>query len=103
MGRSPSFINQLTEFFFSIYMGPVVVFIGQGNIVTCSPDKNSEVFYAVLGGLGQFGVITRARIPIGPAPTRASIIISFSLTHMFKTINNQLRKKKKKLHDMNSL
>ena len=65
--------------------------------MTCSPEKNSEVFYAVLGGLGHFGVITRARIPLGAAPTRASIIISFSFTHiyMFKTINNQLRKKKK--------
>ncbi|RDX64778.1 Cytokinin dehydrogenase 3, partial [Mucuna pruriens] len=36
--------------------------------------KNSELFYAVLGGLGQFGIITRARIALGPAPTRASII-----------------------------
>ncbi|AES65430.2 cytokinin dehydrogenase 2 [Medicago truncatula] len=46
------------------------VITGQGNIVTCSQEKNSEVFYAVLGGLGQFGVITRARILLGPAPTR---------------------------------
>ncbi|RDX71268.1 Cytokinin dehydrogenase 3, partial [Mucuna pruriens] len=42
--------------------------------MTCSPEKNSEAFYAVLGGLGQFGVITRARIPLGPAATRASLL-----------------------------
>ncbi|KAK7303961.1 hypothetical protein RJT34_14908 [Clitoria ternatea] len=43
---------------------------GKGDLVTCSAEKNTEAFYAVLGGLGQFGVITRARIPLGPAPTR---------------------------------
>lgn len=47
---------------------------GKGDLVTCSKEKNSDTFYAVLGGLGQFGVITRARIPLGAAPTRASII-----------------------------
>ncbi|KAJ1439862.1 FAD-linked oxidase-like, C-terminal [Sesbania bispinosa] len=29
---------------------------GKGDLVTCSAEKNSEAFYAVLGGLGQFGV-----------------------------------------------
>lgn len=46
------------------------VVTGKGDLVTCSAEKNSEAFYAVLGGLGQFGVITRARIALGPAPTR---------------------------------
>ncbi|KAK7388199.1 hypothetical protein VNO78_23008 [Psophocarpus tetragonolobus] len=43
---------------------------GKGEIVTCSRVKQSELFYGVLGGLGQFGIITRARIALGPAPTR---------------------------------
>ena len=51
-----------------------LLYIGKGDLVTCSKEQNSEAFYAALGGLGQFGVITRARIPLGPAPTRASII-----------------------------
>ncbi|XP_061361756.1 cytokinin dehydrogenase 3-like [Gastrolobium bilobum] len=46
------------------------VVTGKGDLVTCSAEKNSELFYAVLGGLGQFGIITRARIALGPAPTR---------------------------------
>ncbi|KAL2338724.1 hypothetical protein Fmac_013170 [Flemingia macrophylla] len=46
------------------------VVTGKGDIVTCSAKSNSELFYGVLGGLGQFGVITRARIALGPAPTR---------------------------------
>ncbi|CAH2058518.1 unnamed protein product, partial [Thlaspi arvense] len=41
---------------------------GKGEVVSCSEKRNSELFYSVLGGLGQFGVITRARIALGPAP-----------------------------------
>ncbi|KAG4932348.1 hypothetical protein JHK87_046350 [Glycine soja] len=48
------------------------VVTGKGDLVTCSAENNSELFYAVLGGLGQFGIITRARIALGPAPTRAT-------------------------------
>ncbi|RRT47897.1 hypothetical protein B296_00041302 [Ensete ventricosum] len=32
--------------------------------------RNSDLFYGVLGGLGQFGIITRARISLEPAPHR---------------------------------
>ncbi|PHT95934.1 Cytokinin dehydrogenase 5 [Capsicum annuum] len=46
------------------------VITGKGDFVTCSKDKNSELFFAVLGGLGQFGIITRARIVLDKAPTR---------------------------------
>lgn len=34
----------------------------------CSPEENSDLFYGALGGLGQFGIITRARIALEPAP-----------------------------------
>ncbi|KAL5221368.1 hypothetical protein ABZP36_026081 [Zizania latifolia] len=47
------------------------VITGVGEIVTCSKEKEKDLFDAVLGGLGQFGVITRARIPLAPAPARA--------------------------------
>ena len=40
--------------------------------MTCSKGMNSDLFYAVLGGHGQFGIITRARIPLQPAPKRVS-------------------------------
>ncbi|KAL2327200.1 hypothetical protein Fmac_020627 [Flemingia macrophylla] len=49
------------------------VVTGKGELVTCSPEKDSKLFFAALGGLGQFGVITRARIPLAPAPTRAKL------------------------------
>lgn len=41
---------------------------GKGDIITCSPEWNSDLFHAALGGLGQFGIITRARIVLEPAP-----------------------------------
>ncbi|KAK0572413.1 hypothetical protein LWI29_031252 [Acer saccharum] len=46
------------------------VVTGKGEFVTCSKQVNSELFYSVLGGLGQFGIITRARIVLEPAKTK---------------------------------
>ncbi|KAK7336514.1 hypothetical protein VNO77_17056 [Canavalia gladiata] len=44
------------------------VVTGKGEVVTCSANRNADLFYGVLGGLGQFGIITRARISLEPAP-----------------------------------
>lgn len=44
------------------------VVTGNGDILTCSETQNSDLFFSVLGGLGQFGIITRARITLQPAP-----------------------------------
>ncbi|KAB2023281.1 hypothetical protein ES319_D06G007200v1 [Gossypium barbadense] len=46
------------------------VVTGKGELMTCSKEQNPELFHAVLGGLGQFGIITRARISLEPAPQR---------------------------------
>ncbi|KAI3709666.1 hypothetical protein L2E82_39432 [Cichorium intybus] len=46
------------------------VITGKGDLLTCSRTTNSELFYGVLGGLGQFGIITSARIVLDKAPTR---------------------------------
>ncbi|KAH6779089.1 hypothetical protein C2S52_010326 [Perilla frutescens var. hirtella] len=46
------------------------VVTGKGEFMTCSRRRNPELFYGVLGGLGQFGIITRARIVLHKAPTR---------------------------------
>ncbi|XP_024960665.1 cytokinin dehydrogenase 3 [Cynara cardunculus var. scolymus] len=46
------------------------VITGKGDIMTCSKSLHSELFYGVLGGLGQFGIITRARIVLHKAPSR---------------------------------
>ncbi|KAJ9543851.1 hypothetical protein OSB04_023558 [Centaurea solstitialis] len=44
------------------------VVTGTGQVVTCTEEMNSDLFYGVLGGLGQFGIITRAHISLEPAP-----------------------------------
>uniref|UniRef100_A0A0A9BK98 cytokinin dehydrogenase n=1 Tax=Arundo donax TaxID=35708 RepID=A0A0A9BK98_ARUDO len=44
------------------------VVTGHGECRVCSPSSHPDLFFAVLGGLGQFGVITRARIPLHTAP-----------------------------------
>ncbi|TYH30843.1 hypothetical protein ES288_A01G126900v1 [Gossypium darwinii] len=48
------------------------VVTGKGEVLTCSEDENTELFHAVLGGLGQFGIITRARISLEPAPNMST-------------------------------
>ncbi|KAJ4830982.1 Cytokinin dehydrogenase 1 [Turnera subulata] len=50
----------------NVYQLEVVT--GKGDVVTCSKKQNTDLFYGVLGGLGQFGIITRARISLEPAP-----------------------------------
>lgn len=40
--------------------------------MTCSRTENSELFYSVLGGLGQFGIITKARIILQDAPEKVT-------------------------------
>ncbi|KAL7097830.1 hypothetical protein ACP275_10G167600 [Erythranthe tilingii] len=44
------------------------VVTGRGEVAICSEEQNSDLFHAVLGGLGQFGIITQARIALEPAP-----------------------------------
>ncbi|KAE8661673.1 Cytokinin dehydrogenase 1 [Hibiscus syriacus] len=50
------------------------VVTGKGEVVNCSEKQNSDLFYSVLGGLGQFGIITRARILLEPAPKMVKLI-----------------------------
>ncbi|HTJ67451.1 MAG TPA: FAD-binding protein [Actinospica sp.] len=47
------------------------VVTGTGEIVHCSATERRDVFEGVLGGLGQFGVITSASIALVPAPQMA--------------------------------
>lgn len=47
------------------------VVTGTGAIERCGPDHQRELFEAVLGGLGQCGVITKAVVDLSPATERA--------------------------------
>jgi cytokinin dehydrogenase len=42
-----------------------------GKVVHCSSDCNADLFNAVRAGLGQFGIITKVRLRLIPAPQQA--------------------------------
>ncbi len=55
------------------------VVTGNGDIVRCSDTKNRDLFNGVLGGLGQYGIITRAVVELVPALPRA---LNFQLIYL---------------------
>jgi cytokinin dehydrogenase len=50
------------------------VVTGDGQIVTCSDERNSDLFNAMLGGLGQCGIITKVVMRLMDAPTNVLFI-----------------------------
>lgn len=52
---------------------------GTGDSVKCSPKDNTDLFHGVLGGLGQFGIITSARIVLEPAHEKVLISLKYGL------------------------
>jgi cytokinin dehydrogenase len=46
------------------------VVTGTGDLLRCSPDERPELFSAVLGGVGQYGVIVGATLPLVRVPPR---------------------------------
>jgi cytokinin dehydrogenase len=49
------------------------VVTGAGDVVSCTPDDNAELFDGVLAGLGQCGLITQATLALRPAPRRMRV------------------------------
>lgn len=49
------------------------VVTGTGELVTCSPQRESELFQMVLAGLGQCALIVRARLGLAPAPVTLAL------------------------------
>jgi cytokinin dehydrogenase len=45
---------------------------GDGVLVTCSAERNADLFDALLAGLGQCGIVVRATLKLIPAQPRAS-------------------------------
>ncbi|WNG45763.1 FAD-binding protein [Archangium minus] len=50
---------------------------GHGNLVTCSPERSRELFNACRAGLGQFGIVTKARLRLEPAPPSVRVYRTF--------------------------
>lgn len=53
------------------------VVTGEGELVTCSAANNVELFDAARSGLGQFGLIVRARVRLITAPPNARLYQAF--------------------------
>jgi hypothetical protein len=53
------------------------VVTGEGELVTCSRVQNSTLFDAARSGLGQFGLIVRARVSLVPAPPNVRLYQAF--------------------------
>ena len=51
------------------------VVTGEGELVRCSAGCNSELFEAVLAGLGQCGIITRAVVDVVPAKAKSRVFL----------------------------
>ena len=54
------------------------VVTGTGQLVTCSASHETELFHMTLGGLGQCGIIVRARLGLAPA---ATFVVTHALTY----------------------
>ncbi len=50
---------------------------GEGELVSCSATQNVALFDAARSGLGQFGLIVRARVRLIPAPPNARLYHAF--------------------------
>ncbi len=51
------------------------VVTGEGRVVTCSDEKNPDLFNAALGGRGGCGIIARATVPLVSAPARVRLTV----------------------------
>jgi cytokinin dehydrogenase len=70
------------------------VVTGEGEIKRCSERQNRDLFEAVLGGLGQFGIITRAIVDMVQAPVSVrTFVLSYTdNTAFFKDMRELLRR-----------
>ena len=49
------------------------VVTGAGDLLTCSLSRHAELFHMVLAGMGQCGIIVRARLSLVPAPDQVVV------------------------------
>ena len=51
---------------FSEYLDWVKIVTAEGNLISCSKEENSKLFYASCGGMGLTGIIVEAKIRLKP-------------------------------------
>jgi FAD/FMN-containing dehydrogenase len=70
------------------------VVTGRGELVRCSPSRRRTLFDAVRGGLGQCGIIVRARIRLVEVPPRARMY-----TALYQDLSLFLKDQKQLIED----
>ena len=72
------------------------VVTGTGEIVSCSPEKEPELFYCSLAGLGRFGIITKATLVLRKAPpkTRTYYLLYDNLLTLMKDAERLMREER---------
>lgn len=67
------------------------VVTGHGELVRCSSTQNPELFDAVRGGLGQFGIIVRARVRLVEVPPNVRLYTAlYDNVHTFRRDQERL-------------
>ncbi len=60
------------------------VVTGRGQLVRCSASQHAKLFHAMLGGLGQCGIIVRAVVALAPAASNARVFqLVYSDIHQY--------------------
>ena len=72
------------------------VVTGAGEIVSCSPEKESELFYCSLAGLGRFSIITQATLALRKTPpqTRTYYLLYDTLAALMKDTERLMREER---------
>lgn len=71
------------------------VVTGHGEVVRCGPKVHRDLFDAVRGTHGTFGIITKAKIPLEPAPEKVRLVQACygSLPAMMRDIERHTRER----------
>ena len=79
--------------FFADNILAVEAIAGNGQHIVCSSTQETSLFNSLLGGLGQFGVVTRVTLPLIPAPTHARAYhLSYSCLEQYLTDQERVLK-----------
>ena len=72
------------------------VVTGTGDSIVCSPEKETELFYSSLAGLGRFGIITKATLVLRNAPpqTRTYYLLYDNLPTLMEDAQRLMREER---------
>ena len=76
--------------YFGDYVEEIEIYTPDKGLINCSKNKNQDLFYAVISGLGSFGIILKAKITLRKINT---VIINTKVTYV-KSLDEAIDKSK---------